>query len=800
METKTNTNVMKVVKRNGTQEEISFDKISTRVKKIISTLGVDVDYSIPCIKTIDQLKNMITSEEIDEILSQQCVAMTTTNPIYGDIAARIVISRHHRKSLPSFCETMKRLYLSKKKDDRINPTISKDLYDICCDDTLSTVIDSFIEHDRDYLISYFGFKTLERSYLLRRKDALERPQYLWMRVALGIHGNNLERVKETYDLMSNKFFVHATPTLYHAGTPRPQLSSCFLESMESDSIDGIFSTLKDCALISKFGGGIGLPISNIRSKGSNIFDEMGKTNGIVPMLRVFNNTARYVDQNGKRKGSFAIYMEPWHAEIEDFLNLRKNHGAEESRARDLFYALWIPDLFMKRIESGEKWSLFCPYDCPDLIDLHGEAFEARYTDYEKNHPHLIKKQISARELWYQTLDSLMETGTPYITFKDSANNKSNQQNLGTIRSSNLCAEIIEYSSSEETAVCNLASVALPSFVDSKDKTFNYNKLHQVTCVVARNLDKVIDINYYPIEKTRRSNMRHRPIGIGIQGLADVFALMDIPFHSDAARQINVLIAETMYHAAIYTSVQLAKELGKYESFEGSPASKGILQFDMWKVSPASFRYDWDKLRGDMKEFGLRNSLSIACMPTASTAQILGFNECFEPFTTNIYSRSTIAGNFVVINRYLMDDLMNLGLWNEDIKNSILKNNGSIQQLTQLPTNLLEKYKTVWEIPARHIIDMCKDRGAYVCQSQSMNLWFKEPSYKLLTSALFHAWKGGLKTGCYYMRRKAVHQAQQFTIEPDKHIGEKRQREEEEGSEGEDFDNYDNNEICESCSA
>ena len=642
---------------------------------------------------------------------------------------------------------------------------------------------------------------------------------MWLRVALGIHGNNMDLVKETYDLMSQKYFTHATPTLYNAGTPRPQLSSCYLLSMEDDSIDGIYDTLKDCAKISKWAGGIGLHIHNIRSKGSHIRGTNGTSNGIIPMLQVFNKTARYVDQGGgKRNGSFAIYIEPWHGDIEEFLELKKNHGDEEQRARDLFYALWIPSLFMEKIKSNEKWCLFCPDKCPGLSDCYGDDFKKLYEKYESENKQL--KKVSARDLWYKILDSQMETGTPYLLYKDHANEKSNQKNLGVIKSSNLCTEIIEYSDKNETAVCNLASIGLSKFVKD-DKTFDYEKLHKVTKVVTNNLNKIIDVNYYPTEKTKKSNLLHRPIGIGVQGLADVFAMMDIPFCSDKAKEVNKLIFETIYHASLEKSNEISKErseamialkmcsennvrifannfkicreyteigkkqpninvikpikaefenigttLGSYSSFKGSPASKGILQFDMWNVEPSK-RYNWNLLKQNIKTYGLRNSLLLAPMPTASTSQILGNNECFEPFTSNIYSRRTMAGDYVLVNKYLMKELIDLELWNEDLKNNIILNKGSIQHINGIPDILKEKYKIVWEIPMKHLIDMAADRGAFICQSQSMNLWLEDPDYAKLTSMHFYSWKKGLKTGIYYLRRKPRHQPQQFTIEPNK---------------------------------
>jgi ribonucleoside-diphosphate reductase alpha subunit len=708
-----------------------------------------------------------------------------------------------------------RLYNFKNIHGEVKPLVSKQLFDFVS--TYISEIEEMFDYSRDYLIDYFGFKTLERAYLFRVDNKIiERPQHMWMRVAIGIHGdlnnpNSLSLVKETYDLMSQKFFTHATPTLFNAGTPRPQMSSCYLIAMEDDSIDGIFNTLKDCAHISKWAGGIGLHIHNIRAKGSHIQGTNGTSNGLVPMLRVFNNTARYVDQGGnKRNGSFAIYLEPWHADVEDFLELKKNHGDEELKARDLFYALWICDLFMERVKDNSKWSLLCPHECPGLSDVYGDKFKELYEKYEKDGK--VRKTVNARDLWFKILDSQMETGTPYILYKDAANSKSNQQNLGTIKSSNLCCEIIEYSDQDETAVCNLASIALPPFVNEKTKEFDYHKLHEVTKVVTNNLNRVIDINFYPTEKTKNSNLRHRPIGIGIQGLADAFILMDIPFHSEAAKNVNKLIFETIYHGALEKSNEISIERtnfyqytfnnhnntqfsftkdevtklpielrGSYSSFEGSPASKGVLQFDMWNTTPSE-RYDWTSLKESIIKYGLRNSLLVAPMPTASTSQILGFNECFEPFTSNLYSRRTLAGEFVIVNKYLMKELIQLGQWNEQIKNNIIANKGSVQQLTTLSEHIREKYKIVWEIPMKHLIDMAADRGAFICQSQSLNLWMEDPTYNSLTSMHFYSWKKGLKTGIYYLRRKAKHQAQQFTIEPD-------------AKESEEKD-----EICEMCSA
>ena len=796
-------NDMRVMKRNGELEEIAFDKILTRIKKLGQEAGIHINYQQLVMKVIDQLYDKISTTKIDELAAEQCASLSTMHPHYGTLAGRIIVSNHQKNTDSDFSTVVNHLFNFHDIHNNHNPLVSQELYTFVS--KYSSELNKMIVYDRDYLIDYFGFKTLERAYLFKIGNKIvERPQHMWMRVAIGLHGDlynvkSLEFIKETYDLMSLKYFTHATPTLFNAGTPRPQLSSCYLVAMEDDSIDGIFNTLKDCAKISKYSGGIGLHIHNIRAKGSHIQGTNGKTDGIVPMLRVFNNTARYVNQSGKRNGSFAIYLEPWHADIFDFLEMRKNHGDEELKGRDLFYALWISDLFMERVkEKNGKWSLFCPHECPGLSDVYGEQFKHLYEKYELDGK--ARKTINARDLWFSILDAQMETGTPYLLYKDASNKKSNQQNLGTIKSSNLCTEIIEYSDDKETAVCNLASIGLPSFVDPTNKSFDYAMLHEVTKVVTNNLNRVIDINFYPTEKTKRSNMRHRPIGIGVQGLADAFILMDIPFHSDQAKKINEQIFETIYHAALEKSNEISLEhgikvkqlmngprnhlldfvdvteydtlkrtnedlLGAYSSFEGSPTSKGILQFDLWSITPSD-RYDWSKLKQSIINYGLRNSLLVAPMPTASTSQILGFNECFEPFTSNLYSRRTLAGEFVVVNKYLMKELIELGLWNETIKNNIIANKGSVQQLTGLPEHIRNKYKIVWEIPMKHLIDMAADRGAFICQSQSLNLWMEEPVYSKLTSMHFYAWEKGLKSGIYYLRRKAKHQAQQFTIEPD----------------------------------
>ena len=1014
---------MRVTKRDGELQDMLFDKILTRVKKLGKEANINLNYSALVIKIIDQLYDKIQTTKIDELTAQQCASNASLHPDYNTLAGRIVVSNHHKNTDSSFSYIMERLYNFIDVKGIHSPLISQKCWDIIREN--KTLLDSMIVNERDYLIDYFGFKTLERAYLFKiYGEVIERPQHLWLRVALCIHGDDMESVRTTYDRMSLKYFTHATPTLFNACSPKSQLSSCYLIQMEDDSVDGIYNTLKSCALISKYSGGIGLHINNIRAAGSHINGTNGKTNGIVPMLKVFNSTAKFINQGGKRNGSFAIYLEPWHPDIQDFLELKKNHGDEEMKARDLFYALWICDLFMERVKTDQSWSLFCPRECPGLDSVYGAEFVELYTKYEKEGR--AKKVVSSRELWFQILDAQMETGTPYLLYKDAANVKSNQQNVGTIKSSNLCvapetlvltdkghmridslqdqkvnvwngtewsevvikktgefqevitiytddglnvtctpyhkfyiqpkysirsqveveaqnllpgdkliksnypiidgtdalpdncevpldtcsiktkldwfaeycdangtfgclgsffaigsnvdflinvkrmlqtcginpkvklyseslyillvtsydlyqltqigfkthkliitgleqypkpdqfvkilkvvnenrisdtycftepkrhlgifngiitgqcAEIIEYSDNDETAVCNLASIALPAFVNKETKEFNYEELLVVAKIVTDNLNKIIDVNFYPTKETETSNMRHRPIGIGVQGLADAFILMDIAFHSEEAKIVNKQIFETIYYAALTKSNEIAMRDGPYSTFAGSPASKGILQFDLWNVTPDSGRYDWSALKESICKHGIRNSLLVALMPTASTSQILGYNECFEPLTSNIYSRRTLAGEFVVANQYLMRDLIKLGMWNEQMKNNIIENKGSIQQITSIPQHIRDKYKIVWEIPMKHLIDMSADRGAYICQSQSLNLWMEDPNYNALTSMHFYAWKKGLKTGIYYLRRKAKHQAQQFTIEPKKKIVEET--------------------VCETCSA
>ncbi|MGG9972314.1 ribonucleoside-diphosphate reductase subunit alpha [Ferruginibacter sp. SUN002] len=752
---------MKVIKRNGKSEAVHFDKITSRVMKLSYGLQLKNDDVIEIAKkVIAGIYNNVTTTELDNLAAETSASFTTKHPDFAVLAARIAVSNLHKNTLKSFSETASLLY--NYIDDKTNapaPLIADDVYAIIQEH--ADVLNASIIYERDYHFDFFGFKTLEKSYLLKVNGKIvERPQHLFMRVALGIHKTDIDAAIETYNLMSEKWFIHATPTLFNAGTPKPQMSSCFLLSMKDDSIAGIYDTLKNCAMISQSAGGIGLNIHNIRATGSYIKGTNGTSNGIIPMLRVFNDTARYVDQGGgKRKGAFSVYLEPWHADVFEFLDLRKNHGKEEMRARDLFLALWIPDLFMKRVEENGDWSLFCPNEAHGLHTSHGKAFEALYEQYEAEGK--AKKTVPARDLWNAILESQIETGTPYILYKDAANEKSNQKNLGTIRCSNLCTEIIEYSDENETAVCNLASLSLPRFVEGK--TFNFEKLLEITQIVTKNLNKVIDNNYYPIPETKLSNFRHRPIGLGVQGLADVFMLLGLPFESDMAKMLNKNIFETIYYGALVASNNVAKEVGAYETFKGSPLSQGILQFDMWNVQPSD-RYDWDALRKSIMEHGVRNSLLLAPMPTASTSQILGNNECFEPYTSNIYNRRVLSGEFVVVNKHLLKDLMGLGLWSDHMKQRIIAANGSVQNIDEIPTELKEIYKTVWEIKQRNIIDMAADRGAFICQSQSLNLFVADANFAKLSSMHFYTWKKGLKTGMYYLRTKAAADAIKFTVD------------------------------------
>lgn len=752
---------MFVIKRNGKQETVHFDKITARIHKLIYGLSIaEKDVIEISKKVIQGIYDNVTTTELDNLAAETAAAYTTVHPDFAVLAARIAVSNLHKNTLKSFSKTAKLLY------DYIDPVtnshaplLSKEVYDIIRKN--ADEIDSSIIYDRDYGFDYFGFKTLERSYLIRTNGKMtERPQHLFMRVALGIHKEDIKAAIETYNLMSEKWFIHATPTLFNAGTPKPQMSSCFLLSMTQDSINGIFDTLKRCALISQSAGGIGLSIHNVRATGSYIKGTGGISNGIIPMLRVYNDTARYVDQGGgKRKGAIAVYLEPWHADIFDFLDIRKNHGKEEMRARDLFPALWIPDLFMQRVEANADWSLFDPNEAPGLYDVYGSSFEELYQRYETEGRY--RKQVKARELWNAILEAQIETGTPYMCYKDAVNEKSNQKNIGVIRSSNLCTEIMEYTDADEVAVCNLASLALPRYVT--EHGFDFQKLYEVTKTVTRNLNKVIDGNFYPVPETENSNFKHRPIGLGVQGLADVFILLRMPFESDEARLLNKDIFETIYFASMETSMELAKEQGAYKSFQGSPLSEGRFQFDLWGVQPSE-RWDWETLRKSVMEFGVRNSLLLAPMPTASTSQILGNNECFEPYTSNVYNRRVLSGEFVVVNKHLLKDLTELGLWNPAMKNKLIAANGSVQHIPEVPDNLKALYKTVWEIKQKTIIDMAAERGAFICQSQSLNLFMAEPNMAKLTSMHFHAWKSGLKTGMYYLRTKAAADAIKFTVE------------------------------------
>ena len=777
---------MHVQKRDGTSEPISFDKVLSRVRKAARGLLVNADALSQQVLT--RIYDGVPTTQLDELTAANAASLGTVHPDWNTLAGRIAISNHHKNTDASFTTVIKALAnqtmdKTGEKTSYIAPAL------LALVEEHGATIDAYIQHPRDYLLDYFGFKTLEKSYLLRdtKMRILERPQHMWMRVSLALwaghdHPKALEYAFQTYDLMSQKFMTHATPTLFNAGTPRQQLSSCFLLAMSDDSVGGIYKTLSDCAAISKYAGGIGLHVHNIRARGSLIRGTNGVSNGLVPMLRVFNNTARYIDQGGgKRNGSFAVYLEPWHADIEDFLKLKLNSGAEEERARDLFYALWVSDLFMERVEADGDWSLFCPSEAPGLSDVWGPEFVALYTKYEAEGR--ARKVVKAQKLWFQILDTQMETGTPYLVYKDAANRKSNQQNLGTIKSSNLCSEIIEFSNPQETAVCNLASLALPAFV--KDGKFDFAELRRVAGVAIRNLNRVIDINYYPTPETKRSNMRHRPVGLGVQGLADVFAMLKLSWESDAALELNQLIFEHMYYAAVSMSCELATEEGVYETFRGhlnpysrpehanwgmndpSPASTGRLQPDLWGVTPITEtrgELDWPALRLRAAA-GMRNSLLIAPMPTASTSQILGYNECFEPFTSNLYTRRTLAGEFVVINKHLMKELLELGVWNDDMKQQIVARNGSVQDVPGIPEEIQSRYKTTWEMKQRVLIDMAAGRGAFICQSQSLNLFVADPNYGKLTSMHFYAWKRGLKTGCYYLRTKAPVAAQKFTVDP-----------------------------------
>lgn len=778
--------MMRVLKRSGQYEEVSFDKVLRRLQH----LSVDIEANVYDIaqKVCSRIYDGVKSSELDELAAQMCGSMIADHPDYGVLASRVIVSNHTKNTSPSFSETVRILYENKDPDGNPCPLVSEELYGIVMKNQVK--LNSYIVYSRDFSFDFFGFKTLERSYLLKvNGKVVERPQHMWMRVALGIHGEDLKDALQTYDLLSQKYFTHATPTLFNAGTPRSQCSSCFLLSMVDDSIAGIMDSVKECSLISKYAGGIGIHVHQIRAKGSRIRGTNGTSNGLIPMLRVFNNVARYVDQGSKRLGSISVYLEPWHADVEAFLEMRKNHGNEEDRCRDLFPALWVPDLFMERVKTDGQWSLMCPDRCRGLSDVWGEEFKTLYENYEKAGKFV--KQVRARELWFKVLEAQIEQGVPYLLFKDAVNKKNNQQNLGTIKSSNLCCEVTQYSSPEEVAVCNLASICLPTYVEGS--SYNFEKLHEVVKIVTKNLNKIIDNNFYPLEKARRSNLRHRPIGIGVQGLADTFVLLGLPFESDGAKKLNRDIFETIYHAALETSMEIAQKRhevilsdtgddsyirlnefdreetlktahpGAYATFEGSPASRGVLQFDMWGVSPD--RYNWESLKENIIKYGIRNSLLVAPMPTASTAQIMGFNESFEPFTSNLFKRNTLSGDFVVVNKYLVHDLLQLGLWTKEMKNQIILDEGSIQGVSSIPQNIKDLYKTAWEVKQRSMIDMAAERGPFICQSQSLNIFMEEPDYKKLTSMHFYSWSLGNKTGSYYLRTKPRWKPQQVTVDP-----------------------------------
>jgi ribonucleoside-diphosphate reductase alpha chain len=782
---------MRVIKRNGEYEDVSFDKVLMRLKNLSPDLTIDVSEIAQ--KVCSRIYDGVDTYQLDELAAYLCSSLSIDNPEYSTLASRIIISNHHKNTSPSFSETIQILYNNTDIHDKSSPLISDEVYDIV--NKNKEKLNTHIDYQRDYLFDYFGFKTLERAYLIRvGKKVIERPQHLWMRVALGIHGTDIKEVLQTYDLMSKKYFTHATPTLFNAGTNKPQLSSCFLCSVNDDSVSGIFDSLKEIALISKYAGGIGLHIHQIRSKGSHIRGTNGISNGIIPMLRVFNNTARYIDQAGKRLGSIAVYLETWHSDIEAFLELKKNHGSEEERCKDLFLALWISDLFMSRVKENKNWSLMCPDQCRGLSDVYGNDFNTLYEKYENEGKYT--KQVKAQDLWFKILEAQIEQGVPYILYKDAANSKSNQKNLGTIKSSNLCAEVLIYSSPEETGVCNLASICLPTYIENN--YFDFKKLHDVVKIITKNLNKVIDKNFYPVEKARVSNLKHRPIGIGVQGLADVFLILKYPFEGCDAAKLNIDIFETIYHAALEASMELSKKrsniikeivsgnstenidnyvnefekkhindkyCGAYTSFEGSPMSKGLFQFDLWGEKPGG-KWGWEKLKEDVKKYGVRNSLLVSPMPTASTSQIMGFNESFEPFTNNIFQRKTLSGEFIIINKYLIRDLISKGLWNKEMKDTIILHEGSIQKISEISDDMKELYKTSWEIKQRVIIDMSADRGKYICQTQSLNIFMEEPDFQKLSSMHFYGHSKGLKTGSYYLRTKPRAKTQQFTIDPD----------------------------------
>jgi ribonucleoside-diphosphate reductase alpha chain len=785
---------MYVVKRDGRKEAVKFDKITARIVKMCYGLDPLVTPEVVAMKVIEGIYDGVSTSELDNLAAEVAAAKTIDHPDYALLASRIAVSNLHKETKKTFSEVIEDLYkYLDPKTGHNAALIADDVYQIIMENR--EVLDSSIIYDRDFRYDYFGFKTLTRSYLMKLDGRIaERPQQMLMRVAVGIHKHDIKSAIKTYNLMSEGWFTHATPTLFNSGTPKPQMSSCFLLTMKEDSISGIYDTLKSCAQISQSAGGIGLAIHDIRATGSYIKGTNGTSNGIVPMLRVFNDTARYVDQGGgKRKGSFAIYIEPWHADVFDFLDLKKNHGKEEARARDLFYALWIPDLFMKRVKDNGDWTLMCPHECPGLSETHSAEFEALYTKYEREGKG--RKTVKAQDLWFKILESQIETGTPYMLYKDAANSKSNQQNLGTIKSSNLCTEIMEYTAPDEIAVCNLASIALPKFV-TESKTFDHDKLFEVTYQATINLNKIIDENFYPVEEARKSNMRHRPIGLGVQGLADAFIMMGYPFESAEARELNKEVFATIYYAAMTASKDLAKELGAYETFAGSPVSKGIFQFDMWGVE-GSQRWEWDVLREEVKKYGVRNSLLLAPMPTASTAQILGNNECFEPYTSNIYTRRVLSGEFIIVNKHLLKDLVKEGLWNKDMRQKIMAHNGSIQNIQEIPQHLKDLYKTAWEISQKAIIDQAADRGAYICQSQSLNIFMENANFGKLTSMHFYGWEKGLKTGMYYLRTKAATDAIKFTV--DKAVVEEPSAQTIEEQQAAIACSLDNPDACEMCS-
>lgn len=752
---------MYVIKRDGRKEAVKFDKITARIIKMCYGLDPLVSPEAVAMKVIEGIYDGVTTKELDNLAAEVAAVKTMEHPDYSLLASRIAVSNLHKETKKSFSEVMEDLYRYIDPKTGLNASlVADDVYEVIQNN--KELLDSSIIYDRDFRYDFFGFKTLSRSYLLKiNNQVVERPQQMLMRVSLGIHKDDVKSAIKTYNLMSEGWFTHATPTLFNAGTPKPQMSSCFLVSMKEDSISGIYDTLKSCAQISQSAGGIGVSIHNVRATGSYIKGTNGTSNGIVPMLRVFNDTARYVDQGGgKRKGSFAVYIEPWHADIFDFLDLKKNFGKEEQRARDLFYALWIPDLFMKRVEDNGDWTLMCPHECPGLDETYGAEFEALYTKYEAEGKG--RKTVKAQELWFKVLESQIETGTPYMLYKDAANEKSNQKNLGTIKSSNLCTEIIEYTAPDEIAVCNLASLALPKYV-TENGTFDHDKLFEVTYQATLNLNRIIDGNFYPVEEARKSNMRHRPIGLGVQGLADAFIMMGLPFESEEARALNREIFETIYYASMTASKDLAKVDGPYETFAGSPVSKGIFQYDMWNVTPTN-RWEWDILKEEVKQYGVRNSLLLAPMPTASTSQILGNNECFEPYTSNIYTRRTLSGEFIVVNKHLLRDLVKEGIWSNEMRQKLMLSNGSVQNIDEIPARLKELYKTAWEISQKAIIDQAADRGAYICQSQSLNIFMENANFGKLTSMHFYGWKKGLKTGMYYLRTKAATDAIKFTVD------------------------------------